>query len=101
MIERMHRGIVTTAASLRVLRNRIVTVPCTRGLRSPRPAAGGGSERSQGRRFGWQWFGIPAGLGITCLALLQLTRTVRRERRHASSKEPETWQVCESSWGYM
>lgn len=50
---------------------------------------------------GMRWFGIPAGLGIACLAALQLERTVRRERRLSGSgelandNERWSWQVCQ------
>ena len=73
------------------------TVPFQRGLNHPRYRANAAYVRESKSWFsgpGWRWFGIPAGLGITCLGLLQLTRTIRRERKYASSREPETWQVC-------
>ena len=74
------------------------TVPFQRGLNNTQQrafAAYVGKSKSWFSGPGWRWFGIPAGLGITCLGLLQLTRTIRRERRYASSREPETWQVSQ------
>lgn len=46
-----------------------------------------------------RWFGIPVGLGIACLAALQLQRTVRRERRGSvQDKDHQTsWQVTGNS----
>lgn len=56
-------------------------------------SSGEGSRAS--KPGGWlRWFGIPAGLGITCLALLQAGRTFRREKRQSQSREPETWQLA-------
>lgn len=46
---------------------------------------------------GMRWFGIPVGLGIACLAALQLQRTVRRERRGSVEVQGDhhtSWQVC-------
>lgn len=43
-----------------------------------------------------RWFGIPAGLGIACLAALQLQRTVRRERGGSGGTQRDyltSWQV--------
>ena len=57
-----------------------------------------GTERqdaaASGVRSTWKWFGIPWGLGIACLAALQLIRTVRRERKLNTEEEAVTWQVC-------
>ena len=57
---------------------------------------------------GWTWFGIPLSLGITCIALLQLFRLVRKDgalsrrrvlensadgKNSIYQEEQETWQV--------
>lgn len=41
----------------------------------------------------WKWFGIPWGLGVACLAALQLLRIFRREREKSVESDPITWQV--------
>ena len=50
-------------------------------LTSAASGRGEGESGQGGRRRWMRWFGIPASLGIACLAVLQLTRTVRRERK--------------------
>ncbi|CAI8023014.1 Phosphatidylserine decarboxylase proenzyme, mitochondrial [Geodia barretti] len=60
----------------------------------------GYARRGEGPRGGvrgMRWFGIPVGLGLVCLAALQLQRTLRRERRgRAGAEEGETssWQLA-------
>ena len=52
------------------------------------------ADRGRGNNWRtWRWFGIPWGLGITCLAALQLIRVLRRENKKSADGEPVTWQV--------
>ena len=48
-------------------------------------------RRSLASWFGW--YGIPASLGVFCLALVQLRRTLKREETVPASTHPVTWQV--------
>lgn len=39
------------------------------------------------------WFGIPASLGVCCLAFVQLRRILKREPTSPASSQPVSWQV--------
>lgn len=40
---------------------------------------------------GWRWFGIPTSLGVACIALVKLQRTLRESAKE--DKESNTWQL--------
>lgn len=44
---------------------------------------------------GWKWFGIPTSLGIACIALVKLQRTLREANKGDGDKSEatNTWQV--------
>ena len=85
-------------AALGIYYSRLCLTSCTyRGY-----ASQGREEGSRGVR-GLRWFGIPVGLGIACLAALQLQRTLRRERRgggreEGGERDTSSWQVCQPMW---
>ncbi|KAL5477073.1 hypothetical protein EMCRGX_G023815 [Ephydatia muelleri] len=41
---------------------------------------------------GWKWFGIPTSLGVACIALVKLQRTLRGSANGDKLEESSTWQ---------
>lgn len=50
---------------------------------------------------GWKWFGIPTSLGVACIALVKLQRTLRGSANGDKLEESSTWQVGHGFTVYM